>query len=348
MGGNGVRVHFEFEGVVLSGDDGEIRGKGGGQMGHLMVGGPFPVLIDGGAGYEGEAGRWRRGGEFDRSLGFGSRESRKEVGGGRFGGHGGFGQREALGAAEPGRAEESSEGLGPVVAEGFAGDVGRDATVGEGEGGGDGGDVAAGGAAVEEFAGLPDGEAFEGELLGKAVGVRGGGEGFGGQNAGGLVMPVLPGIGRGIHGDDDLGAQGADEAHEFLEGFVLAPFAERGGEALGVEEVLLVEEIAVAHAEDAQGVAEFRFPEDPESRAALGADHVASAFASGDVGMGDHFLPGMSVVGQGGGHAGFVVGMGEDAEDICFEQGGALGRRVVGSQGQRRGHEPSERQQPTG
>ena len=25
MGGNGVRVHFEFEGVVLAGDDGEIR-----------------------------------------------------------------------------------------------------------------------------------------------------------------------------------------------------------------------------------------------------------------------------------------------------------------------------------
>lgn len=250
---------------------------------------------------------------------------------------------EGLGASEPWGAEEAAEGLGSVVAEGFAGDVGGDASVGEGLGGGDGGDVGACGAGVEQFAGLPGVEAFGGELGGEPGRVCGGEEGFGGEDASGLVVAVLSRVGGRVHGEDDVGAEGADDAHQFFQGDLLVPFAEGSAEALGVEEVLLIEEVDMADAEDAEGIAEFGFAEDAEGGTGLGADHVAAAFAAGGVGVGDDPALSEGVVGEGRGHAGFVVGVGEDGEDIGFEQGGALGRGgILGEGGDGLGEEDGE------
>src|SRR5206468_10377731 len=121
---------------------------------------------------------------------------------------------------------------------------------------------------------------FRGELRWKTMGIGRRHERFGGQDPGGLMMTMLAGGRGGIHRDDNLGPQGADQPDEFLERLFLAPFAEGGGDALGVGPVELVEEIAIADAQRAETIAEFGLTQRAQRSSRLGADHVAAAFAA--------------------------------------------------------------------
>lgn len=57
---------FQFEGVFLAGDDGEVDGEDGGEVADLVAGGPEAELGDGGSGDEGEVDGRGYGGEGDR------------------------------------------------------------------------------------------------------------------------------------------------------------------------------------------------------------------------------------------------------------------------------------------
>src|SRR6266700_4075512 len=75
----------------------------------------------------------------------------------------------------------------------------------------DGGEDADAASAEVKFARLPGGQAFLGELRWKTMRIGRRHERFGGQDPGGLMMTMLAGGRGGIHRDDNLGPQGADQ-----------------------------------------------------------------------------------------------------------------------------------------
>ncbi len=104
-----------------------------------------------------------------------------------------------------------------------------------------------------------------------------------------------------------------------------------------------------------QTIAQFGFAQDAECGTPLGANHVAAALAARAINIGHDLALGQRVFGEDGGDAGFVIGMGEDGEDVGLKQRSAFfcGLRFIRRAGGERSEQAQEenyfnRSQPSG
>ncbi len=111
--------------------------------------------------------------------------------------------------------------------------------------------------------------------------------------------------------DDDVGAEGADDADHVFEDLVAPDFFGFGG-SFGVAKIFCAREVkfdAIA----ARGGQQFLCADEAELRGLLGAEGVLSAFAAREGEKGDVGVESAGEIGEDGG--GFIVGMRGDIED---------------------------------
>ena len=75
------------------------------------------------------------------------------------------------------------------------------------------------------------------------------------------------------------------------------------------------------HPQASKGIPQLDLAQDSQSRSRLGSHHVASSFAPSAVDMGNGTTRTMAQRGDGGRHTGFVVGMGEDTQQVYLQSG---------------------------
>src|SRR5208337_205626 len=150
--------------------------------------------------------------------------------------------------------------------------------------------------------------------------VGGEGDGFGGPEAGELVMAVA-GVDAAPVVDDDVGAEGADDADHVFEDLV-APDSFGLFGSFGVAEIACAREIEL-HAIAASGGEQFLRADKAELRSLFGAESVLAAFAAGN---GEQGYIGMEPAGEIGEDGGaFIVGMRGDVEDARGDAGAVDG-----------------------
>jgi len=150
--------------------------------------------------------------------------------------------------------------------------------------------------------------------------IGGEGDGFGGPDAGQLVMAVA-GVDAAPVVDDDVGAEGADDADHVFENLVAPDFFGFFGR-FGIAKIASTGEIEL-HAIAAGGGEQFLRADEAELGSLFGPKSVLTAFAAGEGEQGHIGVKPASKIGEDGGA--FIVGMRGDVKDARGDAGAVNG-----------------------
>ena len=144
-------------------------------------------------------------------------------------------------------------------------------------------------------------------------------------------MTVLPTDRGRIHGADHLGTQQAHEPHQTSERLLMSPLGKRRLDAFGVGPIGLIEEVEIAHAENAETLPQLRFANDAERRAAFLAGAIAAALAA-RAGDESDDLAFIGVTSHGRGHHALIIRMRGHRQQVGLQhlQVGRAGTRQCG------------------
>ncbi len=146
------------------------------------------------------------------------------------------------------------------------------------------------------------------------------GDGFGGPDAGNLVVAVAR-VNAAPAVDDDVGAEFADDTDHILEDLIAPDLFGFFG-SFGIAKIAGAREVEL-HAIAARGGQQFLCANEAELRGLFGAESVLAAFAASQGEQGHIGVEAASEIGEDG--SAFIVGMRGDVEDARGDAGAVNG-----------------------